>query len=74
MAEITAFHAMLAAFQEEIPNALQKMEEIDYTIAKYKAKIHNLELQKASIQERKNLMKKETSLSIKKVKDSKVFQ
>jgi len=74
MAEITAFHAKLAAFREEIPNAQQKMEEIDSTIAEYKAKIHNLELQKASIQERENLMKKETSLAIKKVKDSKVFQ
>jgi len=74
MAEITAFHAKLAIFREEIPNAQQKMEEIDSTIAEYKAKIHNLELQKASIQERENLMKKETSLAIKKVKDSKVFQ
>jgi len=50
------------------------MEEIDSTIAEYKAKIHNLELQKANIQERENLMKKETSLAIKKVKASKVFQ
>ena len=52
MAEITTFHTKLAAFREEIPNAQQKMEEIDSTIAEYKAKIHNLKLQKASIQER----------------------
>jgi len=38
--------------REEIPYAQQKMEEIDSTIAEYKAKIHNLKLQKASIQER----------------------
>jgi len=76
MAEITAFRTKLTAFREEIPNAQQKMEEIDSTIAEYKAKIHNLELQKASIQEREreSLMKKETSFAIKKVKDSKVFQ
>jgi len=76
MDEITAFHTKLAAFREEIPNAQQKMEEINSTIAEYKAKIHNLELQKARIQdrERESLMKDETSLAIKKVKDSKVFQ
>jgi len=73
MAEITAFHTKLAAFREEIPDAQKKMDEIDSTIAEYKAKIHNLELQIASIQERESLMKKETSLAIKKVKDSKVF-
>jgi len=67
------FTQKLAAFREEIPNAQQKMEEIDSTIVVYKAKIHNLELQNSSIQERENLMKKETSLAIKKVKDSKVF-
>ena len=50
------------------------MEEIDSTIAKYKAEIHNLEIQKASIQEREGLLKKEASIAIKKVKDSKKFQ
>jgi len=67
MAEVTAFHTKLAAFREEIPVAQQKVEEIDYAIAEYKAKIHNLELQKASIQEKESFMKKEASLAIKKV-------
>ena len=54
-----------------MPN--KRWRKFDSTIAEYKAKIHNLELQKASIQERESLMKKETSLAIKKVKDSKMF-
>jgi len=56
MAEITVFHTKLVAFREEIPNAQQKMKEIDSTIVEYKAKIHNLELQKASIQERERVL------------------
>jgi len=41
MADVTAFHTKLAAFRQEIPDAQQKVEEIDSTIAEYKAKIHN---------------------------------
>jgi len=74
MAEVTTFHTKLAAFREEILDAQQKVEEIDFTIAEYKAKIHNLELQKASIQERESFLKKKASLAIKKVKESKIFQ
>jgi len=74
MAEVTAFHTKLAAFREEILDAQQKVEEIDSTISEYKEKIHNLELQKASIQERESFMKKEASLAIRKVKESKIFQ
>ena len=50
------------------------MEEIDSTIVEYKAKIHNLELQKDSIQEREGLLKKEAITTIQKVKESMVFQ
>jgi len=74
MADVTAFHTKLVAFRQEIPDAQQKVEEIDSTIAEYKAKIHNLELQKASIQEREGLLKKEAITAIQKVKESKVFQ
>ena len=74
MAEVHTFHTKLAAFREEIPDAQQKVEEINSTIAEYKAKIHNLELHKASIQERESFLKKEASLAIKKVKESKIFQ
>jgi len=61
MADVTAFHTKLATFRQEIPDAQQKVEEIDSTIVKYKAEIHKLELQKASIQERKGLLKKEAT-------------
>jgi len=74
MDEVTAFHTKLAAFREEIPVAQQNVEEIDSAIVEYKAKIHNLELQKSSIQERESFRKKEASLAIKKVKESKIFQ
>jgi len=50
------------------------VEEIDSTIVEYKAKIHNLELQKDSVQEREGLLKKEAITTIQKVKESMVFQ
>ena len=49
IAEVSPFHTKLAAFRQKIPNAHQKVEEIDLTIVEYKAKIHNL-LVKPSIQ------------------------
>ena len=50
------------------------MAEIDSPIAKYKEEIQILELQKATVLEKQALMKKEASISIQKVKESKVFQ
>jgi len=48
--------------------------EIDSTIAKYKAEIQILEFLKTTVLKKEALMKKEASIAIQKVKDSKVFQ
>ena len=50
------------------------MAEIDSTIAKYKAEIQILEFLKTTVLKKEALMKKEASIAIQKVKDSKVFQ
>lgn len=69
LAEVTTFQVKLDAFRQEIPNTQQKVAKIDYTIAKYKAEIQNLELQNASILKKEDLMKKEASVAIQKVKE-----
>jgi lipase chaperone LimK len=48
--------------------------EIDSTISKYNAEIQNLELQKATILTKEDLMKKEANVAIQKVKESKMSQ
>ena len=50
------------------------MAEIDSTIAKYKAEIQILELQKTTVLEKEGLMRIKASIAIQKVKESKVFQ
>ena len=74
MVDVTAFHTKLTTFRQEIPDAQQKVDEIDSTISKYREEIHNLKLQKASILEREGLLKKEATIAIQKVKESKTFQ
>jgi lipase chaperone LimK len=48
--------------------------KIDSTISKYNAEIQNLELQKATILTKEDLMKKEANVAIQKVKESKMSQ
>ena len=67
LVEVAAFQAKLEAFRQEIPNPQQKVTEIDATIAK-------LELQKANILEKEGHLKREASIAIQKVKESKVSQ
>jgi chromosome segregation ATPase len=74
LAEVATFQAKLDAFRLEIPNAQQKVGEIDSTIAKYKVEIQSLELQKTAILEKDDLMRKEASATIQKVKESKMSQ
>ena len=73
-AEAATFQANPATFWQEILDTQQKVAEIDSPIAKYKEEIQILELQKATVLEKQALMKKEASISIQKVKESKVFQ
>jgi len=74
LAKVATFQAKLDAFRQEIPNTQQKVAELDSTIAKSKAEIQNLELQKATILEKEGLMKKEASVAIQKDKESKISQ
>jgi chromosome segregation ATPase len=74
LAEVATFQAKLDAFRLKIPNVQQKVGEIDSTIAKYKVEIQSLELQKTAILEKDDLMRKEASAAILKVKESKMSQ
>jgi len=56
-AEVTNFQAKLDTFRQEIPDTPQKVAEIESTIAKYKEEIQNLELQKATVLDRVQLLK-----------------
>ena len=74
LAEVATFQEKLDAFRQEAPNPQQKVAELDATIAKYQAEIQNLELQKANILEKESHLKKEASVAIQKIKESKLSQ
>jgi len=57
--EVAAFKAKLEVFRQEIPLNQRKVAEIDSAIAKYQAKILNLETQKNELLSQDNLMKQE---------------
>ena len=72
--EVAAFKAKLEVFRQEIPLNQRKVAEIDSAIAKYQAKILNLETQKNELLSQDNLMKQEAQVAIQKAKESKLSQ
>jgi len=74
MVEITTFQQNIVNFRQEIPDAKQKVEEIDSAIAKHEEEIKTLRLQRANVLERESIMQKEAKLAIRKVKESRAFE
>jgi len=68
--EITTFQQNIVNFRQEIPDAKQKVEEIDSAITKHEEEIKTLRLQRANLLERESIMQKEAKLAIRKVKES----
>ncbi|XP_039687867.1 uncharacterized protein [Medicago truncatula] len=71
---LETFHSLLEAFRQEIPLIQSQVEDIDSSIAQYKAKIEQLEDQKAQLLAKEGLMKSEAQIAIKKIKESKSSQ
>lgn len=57
LSEVATFQVKLDAFRQETPTTQQKVEEIDSTIARYKAEIQNLETQRTNLLAKEELMK-----------------
>jgi len=74
MVEITTFQQNIVNFRQEIPDAKQKVEEIDSAIAKHEEEIKTLRMQRANVLERESIMQKEAKLAIRKVKESQAFE
>ena len=72
--KVAAFKAKVKAFRQEDPTTQQRVAEIDFTIAKYKAEILNLETKKTNLLAKEDLMKQEAQVAIQKAKESKLSQ
>jgi chromosome segregation ATPase len=70
LADISAFNVKFEAFRQETSIIQQKMEEIDATIAKYKAEIQALETQKTNLLDKEKLMKQEAQAVLQKAMES----
>ena len=74
MAEVTTFQEKFVTFRHEIPDAKQKVEELNLAVAKHKEEIRLLKLQITKVLEKEDLMQKEASIAIQKVKVSQTPQ
>ena len=74
MAEITTFQEKYVTFRHEVPNAKQKVKDLNSAIAKHEEEIRLLKLQIANVQEKEDLMQKEANIALQKIRESHTSQ